>query len=163
MQVRDLLHAEPAELAAAHRARHVVTAPVVHLDDVGAAARARLDVIGYGEETGLNWTLCGGYEESTQGISLWTETLVSAQSTPLLITDNVRMVVALVYLQSKEIILMRQISKPCAGTAGTENNSPFKKLILALNGLCSRTCLNAGNKSYLPCANQGNSARMNHY
>lgn len=94
MQVRDLLHAEPAELAAAHRARHVVTAPVVHLDDVGAAARARLDVIGYGEETGLNWTLCGGYEESTQGISLWTETLVSAQSTPLLITDNVGMVVS---------------------------------------------------------------------
>jgi len=50
MQVRDLLHTQPAELAAAHRARHVVTAPVVHLDDVGAATRARLDVISYGEE-----------------------------------------------------------------------------------------------------------------
>lgn len=49
MQVRDLLHAEPAELAAAHSTRHVVAAPVVHLDDVGAAARARLDVISCGE------------------------------------------------------------------------------------------------------------------
>ena len=45
MQVGDLLHAEPAELTAADSAGHVVTAAVVHLDDVGGAARARLDVI----------------------------------------------------------------------------------------------------------------------
>ena len=45
MQVRDLLHAEPAELAAADSAGHVIAASVVHLDDVGGAARARLDVI----------------------------------------------------------------------------------------------------------------------
>lgn len=45
MQIRDLLHAEPAELAATHGTRHVVAAAVVHLDDVSAAARARLDVI----------------------------------------------------------------------------------------------------------------------
>lgn len=51
MQIRDLLHAQPAELAATHRAGHVVTAPVVHLDDVSAATRTRLDVISYGEET----------------------------------------------------------------------------------------------------------------
>lgn len=51
MQVGDLLHAEPAELAAAHGTRHVVAAAVVHLDDVSAAAWARLDVIGCGEET----------------------------------------------------------------------------------------------------------------
>lgn len=52
MQVRDLLHAEPAELAAAHGAGHMVAAPVVHLDDVGAAARARLDVVRCGKEAG---------------------------------------------------------------------------------------------------------------
>lgn len=52
MQVRDLLHAEPAELTAAHGAGHMVAAPVVHLDDVGAAARARLDVVCCGEEAG---------------------------------------------------------------------------------------------------------------
>ena len=46
MQVGDLLHAEPAELAATHGAGHVITAAVVHLNDVGAAARTRLDVIG---------------------------------------------------------------------------------------------------------------------
>lgn len=45
VQVGDLLHAQPAELTAAHRTRHVVAAPVVHLDDVGTAARARLDVV----------------------------------------------------------------------------------------------------------------------
>ena len=48
MQVGDLLHAEPAELTAAHGARHVVAAPIVHLDDVGATARTRLDVISWG-------------------------------------------------------------------------------------------------------------------
>ena len=47
MQVRDLLHAQPAELTAADGAGHVVTAAVVHLDDVGGAAGARLDVVGY--------------------------------------------------------------------------------------------------------------------
>ncbi len=38
MQVGDLFHAEPAELGAAHRARHVVAAAVVHLDDQHVAA-----------------------------------------------------------------------------------------------------------------------------
>ena len=33
MQVRDLLHAEPAELRAADRTRHVVATSVVHLHD----------------------------------------------------------------------------------------------------------------------------------
>lgn len=45
MQVRDLLHAEPAELTAAHGAGHVVTAAVVHLDYVGTTSWAGLDVI----------------------------------------------------------------------------------------------------------------------
>lgn len=49
VQVRDLLHAEPAELAAADSAGHVVAAPVVHLDDVSAAARTGLDVISWGK------------------------------------------------------------------------------------------------------------------
>ena len=44
VQVGDLLHAQPAELRAANGARHVVARAVVHLDDEGAAARARLDV-----------------------------------------------------------------------------------------------------------------------
>lgn len=70
----------------------------------------------------------------------------------------------LVYLQSETITLMREIPpRPFAQTAGTENSSHFYKLFLALNGMYSRTRLNAGNKSYLPCANQGNSARTNHY
>lgn len=50
MQIRDLLHTQPAELAATHRAGHVVTAPIVHLDDVSTATRTWLDVISYGEE-----------------------------------------------------------------------------------------------------------------
>lgn len=45
VQVGDLLHAEPAELAAADGAGHVIAAAVVHLDDVGAAAGAGLDVV----------------------------------------------------------------------------------------------------------------------
>lgn len=49
VQVGDLLHAEPAEFAAAHGTGHVITAPIVHFDDVGAAARARLDVISWGQ------------------------------------------------------------------------------------------------------------------
>ena len=48
VQVGDLLHAEPAELTAAHGARHVVAAPIVHLDDVRTTARTRLDVISWG-------------------------------------------------------------------------------------------------------------------
>lgn len=57
VQVRDLLHAEPAELTAADGARHVITAPVIHLDDVGAAARAGLDVISCSREevTSHHW------------------------------------------------------------------------------------------------------------
>lgn len=49
MQVGDLLHAEPAEFTATDSAGHVITAPIVHFDDVGATARARLDVISWGE------------------------------------------------------------------------------------------------------------------
>lgn len=45
MQVRNLLHAQPAKLTAAHGAGHVVAAPVVHLDDVSSAARTWLDVV----------------------------------------------------------------------------------------------------------------------
>lgn len=45
MQVRDLLHAEPAKLTAADSTGHVITAPVIHLDDVGSTAGTRLDVI----------------------------------------------------------------------------------------------------------------------
>lgn len=45
MQVGDLLHTEPAKLTAADGAGHVITTPVVHFDDVGSAARARLDVV----------------------------------------------------------------------------------------------------------------------
>ena len=45
MQVRDLLHAEPAELAATDGAGHVIAAPIVHLDDVGTTAGTGLDVI----------------------------------------------------------------------------------------------------------------------
>lgn len=59
MQVGDLLHAEPAELAAADGAGHVVTAAVVHLDDVGAAAGAGLDVIGWGKEEVTSRTSTG--------------------------------------------------------------------------------------------------------
>ena len=50
VQVGDLLHAEPAELTAADGAGHVVTAAVVHLDDVGTTARAGLDVISWGQK-----------------------------------------------------------------------------------------------------------------
>lgn len=45
MQVRNLLHAEPAELTAADSTGHVITAPIIHLNDVGSTARTRLDVI----------------------------------------------------------------------------------------------------------------------
>lgn len=45
MQVRDLFHAEPAELTATHCTGHVITAAVVHLDNVSTASWARLDVI----------------------------------------------------------------------------------------------------------------------
>lgn len=51
MQVRDFLHAEPAELAAADGARHVVAAAVVHFNDVRGAARTRLDVVGWKTQT----------------------------------------------------------------------------------------------------------------
>ncbi len=42
VQVGDLLHAEPAELGAAHRARHVVARTVVHLHDQNVATRTHL-------------------------------------------------------------------------------------------------------------------------
>lgn len=59
VQVRDLLHAEPAELTAADGAGHVITAPIIHLDDVGATARAGLDVISCSREevTSHNWLI----------------------------------------------------------------------------------------------------------
>lgn len=50
VQVGDLLHAEPAELAAADGAGHVIAAAIVHLDDVGATAGAGLDVISWGKK-----------------------------------------------------------------------------------------------------------------
>lgn len=117
MQIRDLLHTEPAELTATHRTRHVVAAPIVHLDDVSTATRARLDVISYGgKSTGSSWTLCCEYEESMRGFSLWIETLgFCGGRTPSLIADKAGMVVSLVYLQSKKITLMRQMPpKPFA-------------------------------------------------
>ncbi|CAN7948133.1 unnamed protein product, partial [Ixodes pacificus] len=43
--VRNLLHAEPAELCATQAARHVVAGAVVHLDDEHLAAGAVLDVV----------------------------------------------------------------------------------------------------------------------
>lgn len=45
VQVRDLLHAEPAELASADGTGHVIAASIVHLNDVGSTARAGLYVI----------------------------------------------------------------------------------------------------------------------
>lgn len=45
MQVRDLLHTQPAELAAADSTGHVITAPIIHFDDVGGTTRTRLDVV----------------------------------------------------------------------------------------------------------------------
>lgn len=45
MQVGYFLHAQPAELAAADGAGHVITAAIVHLDDVGGTAWTWLDVI----------------------------------------------------------------------------------------------------------------------
>lgn len=51
MQVRDLLHTQPAELTAAHSAGHVITAPIVHLDDVGRTAGTWLYVIGLERQT----------------------------------------------------------------------------------------------------------------
>lgn len=47
MQVRDLLHTQPAELTATHSAGHVITAPIVHLNDVGRTAGTWLYVIGF--------------------------------------------------------------------------------------------------------------------
>ena len=42
--VGNLLHTKPAELRRTHSARHVVARAVVHLDNEGTAARARLYV-----------------------------------------------------------------------------------------------------------------------
>lgn len=47
VQVRDLLHAEPAELTAADGAGHVIAASIIHLNDIGTAARAWLDVVSW--------------------------------------------------------------------------------------------------------------------
>jgi len=65
VQVGDLLHAEPAELAAADGAGHVIAAPIVHLDDVGAAARAGLDVISWRQKGS---GLCSDYPRTGRGI-----------------------------------------------------------------------------------------------
>lgn len=45
VQIRDFLHTQPAELTATHSAGHVITASIIHLDDVGAAPGTGLDVI----------------------------------------------------------------------------------------------------------------------
>lgn len=52
MQVRDLLHAQPAELTSTHGAGHVVTAAIIHLDNVGTATRAWLDIVRCGGKRG---------------------------------------------------------------------------------------------------------------
>lgn len=51
MQVRDLLHTQPAELTAAHCAGHVITAPIIHLNDVGRTAGTWLNVVSLGRQT----------------------------------------------------------------------------------------------------------------
>ena len=45
MQVGDFLHAEPAELGAADRARHVIARAVDHLDDQNVAAWTNLNEV----------------------------------------------------------------------------------------------------------------------
>lgn len=45
VHVGDLLHAQPAELTGTHGAVHAVAAAIVGLHDVGAAARAGLDLL----------------------------------------------------------------------------------------------------------------------
>lgn len=50
MQVGDFLHAEPTELTATDGAGHVITASIVHLEDVRRAARAWFDVVTLGRQ-----------------------------------------------------------------------------------------------------------------
>lgn len=50
VQIRDLLHAEPAELSAADAADHVVAGAVFHLHDQHGAAGARLHVTWWPEK-----------------------------------------------------------------------------------------------------------------
>lgn len=47
VQVGDLLHAEPAELTAADGTGHVIAASIIHLNDIGTASRAWLDVVSW--------------------------------------------------------------------------------------------------------------------
>lgn len=42
MKVRYLLHTEPAEFSSTHGTSHVITRPVIHLDDEGSASWAWL-------------------------------------------------------------------------------------------------------------------------
>lgn len=45
MQVGDLFHAEPAEFTATHCTGHVITASIIHFDNVSTTSWARFDVI----------------------------------------------------------------------------------------------------------------------
>lgn len=45
MQVGDLFHAEPAEFTATHCTGHVITASIIHFDNVSTTSWAWLDVI----------------------------------------------------------------------------------------------------------------------
>lgn len=45
MQVRDLFHTKPTEFTATHCTGHMITASIIHLDNVSTASWAWLDVI----------------------------------------------------------------------------------------------------------------------
>lgn len=46
MQIRNFLHTQPTEFTATYSASHMITAAIVHFDNVGTAAGTWLDVIG---------------------------------------------------------------------------------------------------------------------
>lgn len=71
VQVWNLLHTEPAKLTAAHSAGHVITAAVVHLDDVGTASGTGLDVIGWDKIRGFGFRLCMGRQRYLLEIVCW--------------------------------------------------------------------------------------------
>lgn len=47
MEIRDFLHAKPAELSATNSTGHMITATIVHLYDEHLTAGARLDIVSY--------------------------------------------------------------------------------------------------------------------
>ena len=49
MQVWDLFHTKPTEFTATHRAGHMITASIIHLDNVSTASWAWLNVVCWGE------------------------------------------------------------------------------------------------------------------